>query len=97
MGDYTYDHGSATSVTGTYGTLTIGSDGSYQYVADQDAADALDSGDELVNDVFTYTITDGTNIRVMILHIVEQMYLHSHTYNQSFRVNDPTTAQMMRE
>ncbi len=57
VGDYTYDHGSATSVTGTYGTLTIGSDGSYEYVADQDAADALDSGDE-VNDVFTYTITD---------------------------------------
>ena len=57
VGDYTYDHGSATSVTGTYGTLTIGSDGSYEYVADQDAADALDSGDT-VNDVFTYTITD---------------------------------------
>ena len=37
VGDYTYDHGSATSVTGTYGTLTIGSDGSYEYVADQDA------------------------------------------------------------
>ena len=32
---------SGTSVTGTYGTLTIGADGSYTYVADQDAADAL--------------------------------------------------------
>ncbi len=57
VGDYTYDHGSATSVTGTYGTLTIGSDGSYEYVADQAAADALDSGDT-ATDVFTYTIKD---------------------------------------
>ena len=34
---------SGRSVTGTYGTLTIGADGSYTYVADQDAADALDA------------------------------------------------------
>ena len=34
-----------TSVTGTYGTLTLGADGTYTYVADQDAADALDAGD----------------------------------------------------
>ena len=59
VGDYTYSHGSATSVTGTYGTLTIGSDGSYEYVADQSAADDLDSGDS-VTDVFTYTLSDGT-------------------------------------
>jgi len=58
--DVTYSHGSATSVTGTYGTLTIGSDGSYEYVADQTAADALDSGDS-VTDVFTYTITDANS------------------------------------
>ena len=37
----TYDS-SGTSVTGTYGTLTIGADGSYTYVADQSAADDLD-------------------------------------------------------
>ena len=36
---------SGTSVTGTYGTLTIGADGSYTYVADQSAADDLDAGD----------------------------------------------------
>ena len=30
-----------TSVTGTYGTLKVGADGSYTYVADQDAADAF--------------------------------------------------------
>ena len=58
--DVTYSHGTATSVTGTYGTLTIGSDGSYEYVADQAAADALDSGDE-EDDVFTYTITDAND------------------------------------
>ena len=88
VGDYTYNHGSATSVTGTYGTLTIGSDGSYEYVADQDAADALDSGDE-ANDVFTYTITDqhpgydfaygGTATATLKIKVLG--------------INDPTTAQ----
>ena len=58
--DVTYSHGTATSVTGTYGTLTIGSDGSYEYVADQTAADALASG-ESATDVFTYTITDANS------------------------------------
>ena len=38
--------------------MTIGSDGSYTYIADQAAADALDNG-ESANDVFTYTISDG--------------------------------------
>ena len=58
--DVTYSHGTATSVTGTYGTLTIGSDGSYEYVADQTAANALASG-ETANDEFTYTITDANS------------------------------------
>ena len=48
-----------TSVTGTYGTLKVGADGSYSYVADQDAADALDASDT-VTDSFTYTVSDGT-------------------------------------
>ena len=48
-----------TSVTGTYGTLLIGADGSYRYVADQDAADPLDVG-ESATDVFVYTLSDGT-------------------------------------
>ena len=47
-----------TSVTGTYGTLKIGADGSYVYSADQAAADDLDAGEQ-VTDVFTYTISDG--------------------------------------
>ena len=50
---------SGTQIIGTYGTLTIGADGSYSYTADQTAADALDVG-ESKNDVFTYTLTDGT-------------------------------------
>ena len=50
---------SGTSVTGTYGTLTIGADGSYTYVADQDAADALNVN-SLADDVFVYTLSDGT-------------------------------------
>ena len=36
---------SGTQIVGTYGTLTIGADGSYTYTADQTAADALDAGD----------------------------------------------------
>ena len=36
---------SGTSVTGTYGTLTVGADGTYTYVADQSAADDLDASD----------------------------------------------------
>ena len=64
---------SGTSVTGTYGTLTIGADGSYTYVADQAAADALDAGDS-ANDVFVYTLSDGTatttaNITISVLGI----------------------------
>ena len=51
---------SGTSITGTYGTLIIGADGSYKYTADQSAADALDAGDQ-VTDVFTYTVYDFIN------------------------------------
>ena len=47
-----------TSVTGTCGTLVVGADGSYTYVADQNAADALDAGDT-ATDSFTYTVSDG--------------------------------------
>ena len=65
-----YDSG-GTSVTGTYGTLTIGADGSYTYAATQDAADALDVG-ESATDVFVYTLSDGSatttaNITITIL------------------------------
>ena len=46
-----------TTIVGTYGTLTIGSNGSYTYIADQDAADSIASGSS-ETDVFTYTVTD---------------------------------------
>ena len=46
------------SVTGTYGTLVVGANGTYTYVADQSAADDLDAGDT-ATDSFTYTISDG--------------------------------------
>ena len=45
------------SLTGTYGTLTMNADGSYTYVADQAAADALDPS-ETATDTFTYTVAD---------------------------------------
>ena len=42
---------------GTYGTLTVNSNGSYSYVAN--AADAV-ATDSVVEDVFTYTVSDGS-------------------------------------
>ena len=65
-GSTTYSNG--TSVTGTYGTLTIGADGSYTYVADQSAADDLDAGDT-ATDVFTYTISDTVDTATATLTI----------------------------
>ncbi len=49
--------GVGTTVTGTYGTLTLNADGSYSYVADQAAADALATG-VTGADVFRYTVAD---------------------------------------
>ena len=40
-------HSNGQSIIGTYGTLTIGANGTYTYVADQDATDALDASDEV--------------------------------------------------
>ena len=57
----TGNSGNATdAVTGTYGVLTMAADGSYEYVANQAAADALDPGDT-VTDVFTYTVKDDAD------------------------------------
>ena len=44
-----------TQIVGTYGTLTIGADGSYTYAATTAAADALDT-DESGTDTFVYTL-----------------------------------------
>ena len=69
--DVTYSHGSATSVSGTYGTLTIGSDGSYQYVANSDIND-LDAGESNVTDTFTYTedTGSGTNTKTLTIYVI---------------------------
>jgi VCBS repeat-containing protein len=66
------DSGAAGSIgsalTGTYGQLTIAEDGSYSYVANQDAADALDAGD-IVTDSFNYTVSDGTATDTAVITI----------------------------
>ena len=49
----TYSNGQ--SIVGTYGTLTIGADGTYTYTPN----DKLGSG-ETGTDVFTYTVSDGS-------------------------------------
>ena len=46
------------AIVGTYGTLTLNSDGSYSYVADQAASNVLAAG-VVVTDTFTYTVSDG--------------------------------------
>ena len=47
------------AVTGYYGQLTLDSDGTYSYVANQSTANALDDS-ESGTDVFTFTVSDGT-------------------------------------
>ena len=44
------------TLTGTYGTLTLNSDGTYTYVANTDAAKAIAPADTKI-DYFTYTIS----------------------------------------
>ena len=51
-------NGSSTTITGTYGQLTVNSNGGYTYRANQNAADALDTG-ESAKDIFVYTVSDG--------------------------------------
>ncbi|MBK7025219.1 MAG: hypothetical protein IPH41_17655, partial [Sulfuritalea sp.] len=62
VGAVTQGVGVGTSLTGTYGTLTLNADGSYTYIANQAAADSLATG-ATANDVFTYTAKDpGTAV-----------------------------------
>ncbi|HEY7230142.1 MAG TPA: VCBS domain-containing protein, partial [Pseudolabrys sp.] len=51
-----------TSINGLYGTLTIGSDGTYSYVVNNSnaAVKALAEGESLIDNPFTYTATNGT-------------------------------------
>ena len=59
------------SVAGTYGHITINSDGTYSYLADNTAIDSAPTGSHLT-DVFSYTASDGfggtttTNITVTV-------------------------------
>ena len=62
---YTDSGGEPGIVVGTYGTLTIGADGTYTYTADQSAADALDAGD-VVTDVFTYTADGEATLTITV-------------------------------
>lgn len=56
------------AVVGTYGTLTLNANGSYSYVSNQSAADDLKKG-ETGSDVFTYTVSDGTDTDTATLTI----------------------------
>jgi VCBS repeat-containing protein len=51
-----------TVVTGLYGTLTLGADGSYRYVVDDANAqvEALRSASDTLVDTFTYRMTDAS-------------------------------------
>lgn len=63
-----------TLVEGLYGTLQIGADGSYRYVVNNDNASvqALRTSGDTLNDVFTYTMVDGsgapstTTLRIVV-------------------------------
>ena len=60
-----------TTIHGLYGTLTIGSDGTFSYVVNNanPAVQALGSGQSLVDDPFTYTATNGTTTATTTLTI----------------------------
>ncbi|SHN40377.1 immunoglobulin-like domain-containing protein, partial [Rhizobacter sp. OV335] len=61
-----------TAITGTYGTLTLKSDGSYSYLASN--ADAVATG-STVNDVFTYQVKDpsgATSNATLTIHVSGQ-------------------------
>ncbi|MBF0189573.1 MAG: DUF4347 domain-containing protein [Magnetococcales bacterium] len=63
----------ATTLTGSYGTLTIASSGAYVYVADDANAtvNALQSG-QSVSDAFTYTLSDGSLTHTATLTVTIQ-------------------------
>ncbi|NDV18287.1 tandem-95 repeat protein [Pseudodesulfovibrio sp. JC047] len=56
--DTASDDADTSVIVGTYGTLTINADGTYEYDPDQPQADALGIG-ETGTEAFTYQISDG--------------------------------------
>lgn len=54
-----------TMIDGDYGTLSIGSDGSYKYLTDPDSAARL-APDVEVNEEFTYILSDGTRKKLSL-------------------------------
>ena len=57
------------TVTSTYGTLTLFSDGSYSYTADQAAVEAI-TKDATVDDTFVYEIKDDDDINASTANLV---------------------------
>ena len=78
------DSSNGTPIIGTYGTLTIGADGSYTYVLDDNSAatQALMSG-ETATEVFTYVVTDAGG-----LNDLAQLTITVHGKNDNPVAND---------
>ena len=66
-GDYTSVASGSTSasggisLTGSYGTLALGADGSYTYTEDPSKSAAINAN-QIANDVFTYQVSDGAGM-----------------------------------
>ncbi|WP_221797202.1 beta strand repeat-containing protein [Oceanobacter mangrovi] len=80
---------------GTYGSLTLNADGSYQYSANTAAALALNSG-ESREDVFTYTVSDGnggtdTAELVITVNGLDGANNAPTAVNDSYSTNEDTT------
>ena len=93
--DVTYSDETATSVSGTYGTLTIGSDGSYQYVANSDIS-GLDASSSNVTDVFTFTedTGSGNNTKTLTIYVIPSQDLTAR--DDTGTINDSATLNSFR-
>ena len=67
---------------GVYGTLTLNTDGSYTYIANLNAAEALKQG-ETAKEAFTYTVTDdsGASIQAQIIITITGVSTAPYTYD----------------
>ena len=94
--DVTYSHGSATSVNGTYGTLTIGSDGSYQYVANSNIS-GVDAGGSNVTDTFTYTENTGSgnNTKTLTIYVIPSQDLTARNDTGTINVGGTLTVSIV--